>query len=845
MPTQYRFGDFKLLPAERLLFKRDAEVALAPRPFALLVALVENAGKLLTRNELMRRVWVGVVVEDNSLAVQIVALRKLLGPDTITTIAGRGYRFALDVIDLSDDASGAGALAPSFGQGNLPARLPALVGRGAELGTLAALVDTEALVTICGAPGIGKTRLAQALALAVKARYADGAWWIELAPLATGASVAAAIASTLGIEIVPGTDVLRTLTQRLAGAATLIVLDNAEHLAAEVSRLVAALVRETQRTSIVVTSQVPLHAPGERLVRLEPLLLADAVQLLAERATEAGAAAWEAKDAERAAEICRSLDRNPLAIELAAARIDALGIEGLSLRLQQRLTLLTPTVAHEVRRNGLATTLEWSHELLGAAERQVLHRLAVFPAGFSLELAAVALADDVLPAERVVETVLTLVDRSLVAVDRLPVRRFRLLETTRLYALAKLGATGEAARAQRRFCAGLRWLFDEAYQTSWLAPPSAWRARYETELSNLWTALSWATQHDLPTAVALFGSSWPVWSLAHHAEARPFADALASRLDEDEAGEVAAPVRARFWQAVSHCHIAGCPALARAAAERASTIYSGLGDARGEYLALVVCVLGQAVGGTEAHIALARAKALEDPDWPASVLERGWSFEAGLQVAEGRMEQARATFEAALAFSERRGHELGVLRCLLNLAELERIVGRIDEAVRLGGLLRERMNGEARSVRMLTTTLLNWIGALIEQGRPERACEAALECRRRAGRLVLDDCSWPHLDTLALLHLHAGRDANAARLAGASEHEYSVHGLAERQHCEARDRTLLVGKLQQRLGVAEFARLHAEGERLSRGDAVELAFALDEGGLQCGSVAPSARVGAD
>ena len=140
MPAQYRFGDFKLLPAERLLFRRGGEVALTARAFALLVALVERAGQLLSRDELMQRVWAGVVVEDNNLAVQVAALRKVLGADAITTIAGCGYRFALEVVDLGSD----GAVGAALGHGNLPARLPVMIGREAELAELTAALQRAA-----------------------------------------------------------------------------------------------------------------------------------------------------------------------------------------------------------------------------------------------------------------------------------------------------------------------------------------------------------------------------------------------------------------------------------------------------------------------------------------------------------------------------------------------------------------------------------------------------------------------------------------------------------------------------------------------------------------------------
>lgn len=819
MMTQYRFGDFKLLPAERMLLRRGSEVALTARAFALLVALVERAGQLLSRDELMQRVWAGVVVEDNNLAVQVGALRKVLGADAIATIAGCGYRFALEVVDLGGDRDDSTPL----DRGNLPARLPTMVGRETELADLSTLLERDSLVTLCGAPGVGKTRLAQALAAAVHVQYADGAWWVDLAALPAGAPVAPAVARTLGLRVAPDADALATLSARLAAASTLIVLDNAEHLAGDTARVAAVLLRETRHTRIVVTSQVPLHVPGERLMRLAPLALPQAVQLLAERAVGAGAS-WSAADAAGAEALCCALDGNALAIELAAARIDALGVGGLTERLNERLLLLAPA-AHPSRRNALALALDWSHDLLGERERVVLRRLAVFPGSFSLETAALVLGDDMLPAPRVVETVLALVERSLVSVERAPLRRYRLLETMRLYALDKLDIAGELSATRRRLAAGLRWRFDEAHEESWRVPSADWQVRQEAELDTLWPTVDWAIEHDLETAAALFGASWPVWDASNHAQARPFAETLARRLDL-EGDSVDGVTRARCWLAVARCQSVDQPALARDAARRAAGFYHALGDRRGEYLALVEYAFNWRVDGPEARAALAQAKALEDPDWPATVLERGWSTDATLLTSAGRYDDARAAFAAALALCQREGHRRGVLRAQLNLADLERAAGRIDMAVQLGeAVLADRRDEPPSSNMGIAYT--NLIGALVESGQAPRARALALECRHRLGALMLEACIWPSLDTLALLHLDIGAFDDAARLAGASQREYSVHGQAQRQPNEARDRERLIGELRRELGDERFDRLHAEGRLMDSAKSIALAFSFE------------------
>ncbi|HEY8875913.1 MAG TPA: winged helix-turn-helix domain-containing protein [Roseateles sp.] len=812
--SHYRFGDFKLLPAERLLFRRGSEVALTARAFELLVAFVERAGQLVAKDELMKRVWADVVVEENNLAVQVGALRKLLGAEAITTIPGFGYRFALPVLDVAE-AAPAEAAAP----GRLPLRLPPLIGREDELRELQALLRGHPVVTLCGGPGFGKTRLAQQLALQLRGDRPDGAWWVDLTLLREDESVAAAVARALGLP--PAQNPLPTLAAKLAALSLLIVLDNAEHRAADVAEVVANLVQHTAHVGILVTSQLPLQAPAERVYRLAPLPLPDAVRLLAERSGEAEAGP-------KAEEICTALDCNPLAIELAASRVDLLGLDGLAARLHERLTLLAPASAAPSRRNALAEALSWSHELLAERERRVLRRLAVFPGSFSLEGAALVLADDELPAAAAVASVLSLVERSLISVDRgTAQRRFRLLETMRLFALDKLAAAGETALAEARHAAGLGWLFDDAYEESWRLPHAGWKARYEPELPGLWAALAWAGEHDLAAAAALFGAAAPLW-MSRATQARPHALALAAHFADDAvAASVPRPVLARFWWACARCHSVVHPGHAREAAARAARLYRELGDERGEYLALVEHAFNWRVDCPEARATLAAARLLENPGWPAAVLERGLTTESVLHLTSGRHDEARLCLQAALEVCERGGFDAGVMRARLNLADQARAAGELDRAVALGeALLAEP--GDAGDLICQATILGNLIGALVAQGRFDRAREVALECPRRLGRLGLGEQLWVSLDALALLHLQAGRTALAAQLAGVADREFEAHGQMQRQPNEAEDRAALAAGLAQRLDAAEIERLAQEGRRMSLSDAMRAAFELQE-----------------
>jgi tetratricopeptide (TPR) repeat protein len=315
----------------------------------------------------------------------------------------------------------------------------------------------------------------------------------------------------------------------------------------------------------------------------------------------------------------------------------------------------------------------------------------------------------------------------------------------------------------------------------------------------------------------------PLWrQLGLHAQARQHARSMAERLNE----HLPRATRARFWLAVALSHTMSYPGPAREAAERAARLYQDLGDERGEYFALVEYAFNWRVGGGQAEAALARAKAIENPGWPASLIERGRTSEAVIHMSSGRINEARRCYFEALEICRRDGYEAGVRKVLLNQADLERVAGQVGEAVRLGQILREKMQDDP-GTESLVTVLTNLVGALVEQGRHAEAREAALECRRRVSRLVLDESGWISMDALALLHLHSGRAQLAARLAGAADREFARHGQFERQPNEAADRATLRARLAACLSADDIERLHAEGQRMNTTESVALAFDLE------------------
>ena len=343
MTAAYRFGSFELQPDQRRLLVDGRAVALGPRAFDVLLALAERAGQLVTKNELLDLVWPGLVVEENNLQVQISTLRKLLGPQAIATIPGRGYRCALAPDDTSVQAAKSESAPPASSLGSaalpdVPTELPALYGRSEDVAALRDLIRHHALVTVVGPAGIGKTRLAQAVAHELRDAFADGMRLVELAPLADPDLVAATVARALGIAVGDPHTALDLTVQALAGQRLLLVLDNCEHLLEAVDRVVAALRKGAPTVHVLVTSQELLRHPDEHVYRLGPLAIACRGHRSARRARQARsnsssracrtrAYASRLSEANVAAvvDICRRLDGIPLAIELrrgarAAAR---------------------------------------------------------------------------------------------------------------------------------------------------------------------------------------------------------------------------------------------------------------------------------------------------------------------------------------------------------------------------------------------------------------------------------------------------------------------------------------------------------------------------------------------
>jgi predicted ATPase/DNA-binding winged helix-turn-helix (wHTH) protein len=465
------FGRFRLYPTQRLLLEADKPVRIGSRALDILITLVERPGQLVSKDQLMARVWPGLFVEPANLTVHVAALRRVLGEGRegaryLVNIPGRGYRFVAPVSLADEDVLLRSQHTVSSGKHNLPTQITRLVGRAETVAILAAQLSHARLLTIVGPGGIGKTSVALAVAEEATREYEHGVWLVDLARVIDMQAVLAAVAKVLDFDALSETSIA-TFVKSLHGKQMLLLFDNCERVVEAAASVAVSILRGAADVRILATSREPLRAEGEHSHRLPSLsippnsapltafeaLRFSAVELFVERAA-ARLDDFELieRDVPIVADLCRKLDGNPLAIEFAVGRIDTFGLRGLSTRLDGGLQLLNGGYRTALpRHQTLRAMLDWSFDWLLVPERIVLNRLSIFTAEFSLEAAsAVASSDDITSFE-VADLVAGLVTKSLVTADiggKEP--QYRLLEITRAYAQEKLKESGEFELVARR-----------------------------------------------------------------------------------------------------------------------------------------------------------------------------------------------------------------------------------------------------------------------------------------------------------------------------------------------------------------------------------------------------------
>jgi predicted ATPase/DNA-binding winged helix-turn-helix (wHTH) protein len=399
------FGPFRLVASERLLTRDGVAVELRSRALDILIALISKPNELVSKKELMSRVWPGLIVEDGSLRFHMAGLRKALGDGKggaryIATLPGRGYCFVAPVsrpINPGDDVSVVSAVFP---YANLPSRLCRMVGRDDDVLKLSVQLSASRFVTIAGAGGIGKTTVAIAVGHHLTEAFAGAVLFVDLGMLSDPDLVTTAVASMLGLSV-QSNDATPNLVAYLRDKRILLILDTCEHLVEAVAAMAASITDAASQVHILATSREPLRVESEHIYRLDPLACPPddagltaavvrtfpATQLFVERAAASGAR-LEICDAEApiVASICRKLGGVALAIELAARRVESYGLQQTAALLDQSLTLLWPgSRTAPPRQRTLHATLDWSFGLLSEVDRVVLRRLAVFVGHFTLD----------------------------------------------------------------------------------------------------------------------------------------------------------------------------------------------------------------------------------------------------------------------------------------------------------------------------------------------------------------------------------------------------------------------------------------------------------------------------
>ncbi len=798
MSQIYRFGPFRLDARRGELVRGNTPVAVGGRALRVLGALVGRPGELVTKDELMAAGWPGIIVEEGNIPAQIRNLRQILGDDEaphrfIVTVPGRGYRFVGDVTQPAAAPAPVRDARPS----NLPLQASALIGRGAELTALRGMLASHKLVTLLGPGGIGKTRLALQAAVDALDDYADGVFLIELAGVTQAEQVPATAAAALNITV-GGGDASEQLASALRGAAMLIILDNCEHLVEAASALAGALLRRNEGLTILATSRSPLGLPGEQHFMLPTLAVPDAaavpgitteaaagyagVQLFMARAALVQPSfVLDAGNAADIAAICRRLDGIALAIELAAARIRLLRPRDLLARLDNRFRLLTGGArTHLPRHQTLRALIDWSFELLTEAERVAFRRLGVFAGSFDLSGAEAVLPGAPIEALDVLDLVVSLLDKSLVtrlpAQDREP--RYRLLDSTRHYALEKLDQAGETSALNSAHARHMVTVFGEARRRFPDTDIVALRADVEPEIENFQAALAWAfgENGDDTIAIALAARLGELNQEAlvttPVSTRRAYIRAAVKKLAPGTAGEDAA----WLWLHLADDQSAGARA-GLAAAETARALFEALQDRQGAGLAasLAAFYLARAGDAAAARRSADAARAVlrtSPPNLNRATTLCQLAFHQAIAARDvTEFANARRDYAAALEIYEKFNNRAAMLMVSDNLANIQAVLGdyagAIERAVRNVAQSRNR-----RDWLRLASCHSNLTSYYLLTGDDAAAGQAAWEALPLVAELEDKYLGACFTGRVALLAARAGALETAAKFAGHTSHFY-------------------------------------------------------------------------
>ena len=581
---------------------------------------------------------------------------------------------------------------------NLPHEQNSFVGRERELDKLQQLVGVTRALTLCGAGGIGKTRLALQVLAAVADDFPDGAWFVELGDLRQPDLVVSRVASAVGVGEEPGRPLLETLADALSSRRLLLALDNCEHMIDACARVGQRLLASSPGLRLIATSREPLHVAAETVWQVPPLSVApddaaadpdeayryEAVRLFADRAAASlpGFAISRANAAAVVA-LCRALDGVPLAIELAAARIRTLSVEQIAARLADRFRLLT--TGHRTappRHRTLRAAMDWSYDLLTASEQVLLRRLSVF-AGWSLEMAEQVCSGDGIPASDVLDLLASLVDKSLVVREPevLGQARYRLLDTIREYAAARLADAGESAAFQLRLRDYTVTLAEHNLAIGMAVIPAPWSARvdvfrrYDVDAGNVMQVLSQClADGDVETGLRICTAVRPCWIVrGTFAEGGELLDSF---LDAD-APAVAPRVRGTALVGRAQLALSSATAMAETWAEEGLDLCRAAGDQFWTATALNLLSEIALHTGRADEAASAADEALSIAQAAGDLWNEGYALgiRAAIAALLGRLREAEQLATSSISLMRRIDQQWGVARALLGLGDLARLRG--------------------------------------------------------------------------------------------------------------------------------------------------------------------------